>query len=73
VINGMCSEQTILYTEEFKSNVMKFTKQHDNRESERHYGSIPSEKIRKWRSQEEELQAGRKRLSFIYILLTGLA
>jgi hypothetical protein len=69
----MCSEQNfVLYTEGFKSNVMKFTKQHDNREAERHSGPLSSEKICQWRSQEEELQARRNRLSFKDILLTGL-
>jgi len=45
----MCSEQTILYTEGFKSNVMKFTKQHDNTEAERHSGPLSPEKM----SEEE--------------------
>jgi len=40
VISGRCSEQTILYTGGLKSNVMKFTKERDNREAERHSGPL---------------------------------
>jgi len=51
---------------------MNYAEKHGNRAAERHFGSLPTEKIREWRKQRKDLiKADKSKKLYVHVLLNG--